>query len=781
MVSEEMKAAFKKFSQLLLLASAVLLLAAVAVRWRIGPIPLDRLRPPPSPVILDRHGQPLRFFLAPDDQWRFQSQLKDISPRLLRAVIACEDRWFYYHPGTNPLSLVRAFAQDLLAGHIVSGGSTLTMQVARMTERRPRTYRAKLAEIARALQLELTFSKKEILAFYFNLAPYGGNLQGVGAASWLYFGKPPSQLGWAEIALLVALPQSPEQRRPDLHPAQAKKARDRVLARFLNLRLITAEEYRRALLNPVPTAWASLPLIAPHLSQMLADRAGPSGRVLSTVDLNLQTLCEEKTRQHIARLKPRGISDAAVVVIENKSRSVRALVGSPDFFDVPGQGQVNAALAVRSPGSTLKPFLYARGLDRGLVSPELLLADVPANYAGYEPKNYDETYRGMVSMKDALIASLNIPAINLEARLGLDGTWSLLRQAEFRSISPDRSRYGLSIILGGCGVSLIELTNLYSTLAQQGLWQRYRLVESEPLAAPQRLFSAEAAFIVTDLLSQVKRPEMDNDLIPATNLPTIAWKTGTSYGRKDGWSIGYDRDWTIGVWVGNASGEGNPELVGAISAAPLLFEIFDALASSKNQKWFERPPEVWVRRVCALSGMIPGPNCPETKEEYFIHAVSPNRVCDFHQLYDIDDRTGYRLCSFCREGRAYASKLFIQWPHEVATWMQANHLRAEAIPPHLPACPHQGQTLAPKIVSPSPDDRFLLRPGIAPRDQQIALRASVDNRIKNIYWFLDGELFSKGPPAQTVFYLPVPGRHQLTCLDEEGNKSTLVFSVDSSE
>ena len=761
-----------------IMAAGLFLAAALGARLWIGPLPGAALHPPPSPVVLDHKGRPLRFFLAPDDQWRFYVPLKELDPLLVRSEVAFEDRWFYYHPGVNPFALVRALVQNLESGRIISGGSTLTMQVARMLEHRPRTYQSKLAEILRALQLELHYSKPEILGLYFNLAPYGGNIQGVAAASRIYFGKSPDRLGPAEIALLVALPQSPETRRPDLHPEESRPARNRVLARLLAQGLVSADEYRRGIDTPVPKSRISPTIIAPHLSEMLVSRVDENGRVLSTIDLDLQLFCEKKLKARAQRLKERGIKNAALVLIENKTGTVRALIGSPDFFDVPSQGQVNAALAPRSPGSTLKPFLYARALDRGLVSPSLLLPDVPTAFGDYEPENYDNTFRGMVSMHDALVNSLNVPAVALEALLKQDGVWSILRDAKFKSIRQDRNYYGLSLVLGGCGVNLLELTNLYASLARGGIWMPSRLVAKEPMPPGKRFFSRGSAYIITGILSELKRPDFPNEFITATNLPVVALKTGTSSGRKDAWSIGYDPEWTIGVWAGNADGSGNPDLVGAQSAAPLLIEIFDALCQGRRQEWFERPPEVGFRPVCALSGMIPGPNCPETKQEMYIYNVSPTGVCNFHEKYDIDSRTGFRLCSFCRQGRKYLTRTFVKWPQQVANWMKANNIVVLEIPSHLPSCPHQDSGKPPQIISPKPDDHFLLREGVRAGLQQIKLRAAVDNRVQSLYWFVDGKMIYQGPAGATVFYFPTPGRHQLVCLDEEGRKASISFSVE---
>ena len=753
----------------------------IVARLVIGPLPMAKLEPPSSPVVMDHAGRPLRFFLTPDDQWRFYIRLNELNPGLVKAVISCEDRWYYYHPGVNPFAVVRALYQNLTSRERISGGSTLTMQVARMLEHRPRTYRSKIFEMCRALQLELNFSKKEILTFYFNLAPYGGNIQGVAAASWLYFGKPPDRLGPAEIALLVALPQSPEERRPDLHPEAARKYRDRYLGRMLAQGGISQEEYRRAISSAVVSKRVNLPVVGPHATEMLVGRADAHGRALSTIDRDLQIFCETKLKNYMGRLKSRGIGNGAVVVIDNQTHAVRALVGSPDYYDVSIQGQFNAAIAPRSPGSALKPFLYARALDQGMVSPEMLVPDVPSKFGEYEPENYDDTYRGMVPMRQALAESLNVPAVVLEARLKDKALYSILREAMFKSISADHSHYGLSIVLGGCGVNLVELTNLYATLANQGEWKPYRLMESDPKAQGKKFFSGAAAFIITDILSDVKRPDVENDLVVSSNLPQIAWKTGTSYGRRDAWSVGYDPKWTIGVWIGNADGEGNPDLVGSMTAAPLLFEIFDALTSGRKQQWFEQPPEVGTRHVCALSGMIPGPDCPDTKEELFIYNVSPTKVCDFHQKFEIDDKTGYRLCSYCRQGRSFKEKIFIRWPQEVANWMKASNLLVEEIPSHFPTCTHQDEGKPPQIISPSTGDRFMLRAGVATELQQIKLRASVDNRVKTIYWFVDGQMIYQGVPSAPVFYLPMPGPHELVCMDEEGKKSSVAFEVQKLE
>jgi penicillin-binding protein 1C len=748
---------------------------AVLALWPVHPDTLDR---PCSPVVTDKHGKPLRIFLSPDDKWRFYVHFSEISPVLIDTVTCYEDRFFYSHPGVNPLALARAFWQNLRRGHVVSGGSTITMQIARMSDPKKRTYLNKLKEIITALRLEMKYSKQELLEIYFNLAPYGGNIEGVGAATWLYLGKAPGKLSLAEAALLASIPQSPEKNRPDKFPKMSLEARNKVLQRLLEMGKISKQEFRDASTREVPFQRQPVPCMAPHLSRLLATRHPNQHRIHSTIDSKIQALAREKLRSHIERLRQKGITNGAVVVIENRTRTVRAMVGSYDFFDKSNSGQVNGALAPRSPGSTLKPFLYARALDMGVISPQMLIPDVPMQYGGYSPENYDGKYNGMVTMRQALIRSLNVPPVNLQARLGNDGIFHVLKKVEMSTIKGGREYYGLSIILGGCEITLLELTNLYATLADRGRFRMARIREDEPPEPFIQVFSPAAAYIITDILANLRRPDLPDIWEAAVNIPLIAWKTGTSYGRHDAWSIGYNPQYTVGVWTGNFSGKAVPELVGSQAAGPLLMDIFNALAKETNNTWFTRPPQVGKRMVCALSGMSPGPDCEHLKSELYIRNVSPTKTCNFHRRFDIDDKTGYRLCSHCRVGRDYHSELFVVWPRGVATWMIQNGIPVDEIPRHFPDCTRVSSHKPPVIRSPQAGGLYLIRPGISLEDQKISLLSSVANNIKKVFWFVDGQLLWSGPPTEKVFYLPERGRHSFVCMDEEGRRSKITIRVE---
>lgn len=741
------------------------------------PLPKDRLFRPVSTMVYDRNGKLLRAFTASDDIWRLHCRLDELSPLLIKMVLAYEDQWFYWHPGINPVSIIRAALTNYRAGRIVCGGSTLSMQIARMIEPKERTIVSKLKEVFRSLQLELAYSKDELLEIYFNLAPYGGNIEGVASASYLYFGKPPRSLSIGEIALLAALPNSPTHLRPDLHSEIALKSREKVLNRLFKMGTISRNQLEEALSEPVPASRQSMPFHTPHLADYLKQRYPKKARFYTTIDFGIQKTCNRLLQRHISELSQKGVSNAAVVVIENKTRAVLAMVGSANFFDKKNSGQVNGTMSPRSPGSALKPFVYALALDQGLISPKSILEDVPVDYSGYMPVNYDDKYHGVVTAEEALRLSLNVPAINLTAALRENSIYSLLKKTEFSTLSKSKELYGLPIILGACEVKLVELCNLYSGLANEGQYAPYRLLKADPLVKGQKIFSRAAAFIITDILSQVTRPDMPTCWEFSLNLPKVSWKTGTSYGHKDAWSIGYNPNYTIGVWVGNFSGEGAPALVGAEAAAPLLFDIFNALSGGKTTSWFKMPDEVDVRQVCAVSGMLPNVNCPVTCEELYIPGVSPDNVCTIHQIFTIDDKTGTRLCPHCRQGRKYHEEIYELWPAKLATWMLRNGYPIKQIPPHYPKCTSLIAGKGPIIRSPSDNCEYVIREGIAPNYQKILLDASVPNDIKQIFWFIDGNLICACSPQKKAFYTPLPGKHKLICMDELGRSTEMMLRI----
>ena len=789
------------------------------------PLPKARLHPPVSQIVLDRNGEWLRAFLADDGMWRFSYQSQQIfnksapsltqnshygtnattdtySPLLHQAILISEDRWFYYHYGINPISIATAIYDNLKAGEVVRGGSTITMQLARLMEPKARNIPNKFIEMFRAFQLEHAYSKSEILTFYFNMLPYGGNIVGTAAASRFYFNKPQHTLSLGEAALLAAIPNAPERLRPDRFPENARKAREKVLNRLLARRQISEQQWQEAVQEPIPHKRYPLPFKAPHLSRLLIKEnrkkfgvRNPShsrttnGRIHTTIDAKVQDTAARLLSEYLgdAARKPslRGshsTSTGAIIVMDTQNRHILAMVGSHDFFDRKALGQINGTLAPRSPGSALKPFVYALAMQEGLITPETLLFDVPVTYAGYTPVNYDGKYNGYVTARQALARSLNVPAVSLNARLKNRTLHAFLKQAGISTLAPAQ-KYGLSMVLGGCEVNLLELTTLYAGLANMGEFGPYQLTKPHQPKTEnysKRLLRQETSFIITEMLTNsqlptntVKNPEAFERTM---NLPKIAWKTGTSYGHRDAWCIGYSPTFTIGVWLGNFDGKGTPMLSGTDAATPILFALFTALTGQDTHHWFTKPEQLKTRQVCTLSGAPVSPHCPTHKEDVYIPGVSSVTVCAIHKPIYVDESTGYSLCSHCwgnNDGSTGPSKkIFEEWPADAATWLAENGFAVSVLPAHNPLCTGTISGNAPIILSPAEDTTYYIREGVSLENQKIRLTASASSRTQDLFWFLDGELIFQGNAGEQYWLTPTKGKHVLTCVDAEGRSAT---------
>jgi penicillin-binding protein 1C len=551
------------------IASALLAIVAALSLWVIslGPLPLEQARQV-STTIVDRNGKLLRAYAMADGRWRLPVDAKTaVDPGYLKLLLAYEDRRFYAHAGIDPLALGRAAFQLVARGHIVSGGSTITMQLARLMEpRRERSVYAKLRQMVRAIELERKLSKDEILDLYLALAPFGGNLEGVRAASIAYFGKEPKRLSLAEAALLVALPQSPETRRLDRYPEAARAARDRVLDRMVEDSIVSRDDAAQAKAVTVPKLRKPMPILAPHSSDSAIAVLKDAPVIRLTLDSSLQKVLEALARDRALALGPH--ISVALIAVDNESGDVLARVGSPDYFDERRAGQVDMTRAVRSPGSTLKPFIYGLAFEDGFVHPESLIDDRPIRFGSYAPENFDMTFQGTVPVRKALQLSLNVPAIALLDRVGASRLSSRLKQAGTSLILPKDEAPGLAMGLGGVGVTLQDLAQLYAGLARLGSTKPLReIMGAKGDRDPMRLMDQAAAWQVGNVLIGTPPPENG-----AHN--RIAFKTGTSYGYRDAWSVGFDGKMTIGVWVGRPDGAPVPGLVGRTAAAPILFDAF---------------------------------------------------------------------------------------------------------------------------------------------------------------------------------------------------------------
>ena len=731
-----------------------------------------------STVITDARGEILHAYLTRDQQWRMKTELSDLSPLLRRTIVEKEDKYFYDHPGVNPLAIGRALLRNIFRMRRTSGASTITMQVARALEPRKRTLLAKCIEAFRALQLEWKYPKDKILQLYVNLLPYGGNIQGVRTAALLYFNKEPDHLSLAEVTALAVIPNRPSSLVMGRDNDRIVAERNRWLVRFARDHVFTGAEVSDALREPLTATRGRMPSYIPHLARRLKPLGQPYIR--TGIDLNKQRTIEQLTAAYVRQLHTTSISQAAVLVVDNATGQVVAYVGSADWKDTLNGGQVDGIRAVREPGSTLKPFLYGLCVDAGLLTPRSVIEDVPIDYQGYAPENYDRKFNGYVSMEYALEHSLNIPAVKSLARLGKDRLVSTLAACHCRQIQKDRGKLGLSMILGGCGASLEELTGLYAGLAHEGVWRPLRFYAGDTAGArsgpgtPVRMMSPAASFIINDILSRVNRPDFPLTWSSTAHLPKIAWKTGTSYGRRDAWSIGYNQRYTVGVWVGNFSGKGCPTLSGATVATPLLFQIFNTIDYDNGQSWFSQPPGVDTRIVCSETGLPPSPGCTNLVSDYFIPLVSPTTLCQNRQQIAISPDGKVSYCPYCKPVTGYREKWYRILSPAMRAYDDDHHIAYEKIPPHNPACEAIFGEGGPIILSPAQGSEYYINRK-HPEPLQLSCRTAGD--VARVYWYINNAFFKATDAHTAQFFLPTEGPVKISCTDDKGRNRDIWIRV----
>ncbi len=714
----------------------------VAVCW--APFPEESLsRLPASVVLADRHGKPLRVKLGVGGMDCRPGYEPLPEHWIVKAMVAAEDRRFWTHPGLDGLAIARAVGQNLLFGRRISGASTLSTQVIRMMEPRDRTVLTKIIEAFRALQLERRHSKREILASYLNRAPFGGNRVGIEAAARRYFGKGADQLSLAEAALLAGVPQSPSRGRPDRYPERAKRRQAYVLERMEACGYISAQEREEARAQPLDARSGTYPFFAPHFCDLVGvpSRAKNDSTVRTTLDLEMQQVAEGFLRR---RLQNSATTGGAVVVLDVKTGAVRALVGSPNYVDRL-TGQVNGVVASRAAGSTLKPFAYAMAIDRGLVTPATMLMDVPTRFRDFDPRNFSLDFRGWVSVRDALVLSLNLPAIEVERCVGQERFYSTLRELGLITLSKPADHYGLGLVLGNAEVRLLDLVNAYACVARGGGWAPIRFVESATLPKTKPIFSAEACWLVSDMLCGEERAMDTTGHAADVRLPPMAWKTGTSAGLRDAWTVAWNPDYVIGVWVGNPDGTSSDEFVGRKTATPIAWDLFRRLYPDNQGPWFVRPAGVERRIVCAASGRTPGPNCEHQIEDWCISKVSR-----------------YETCSLHRDG------MEATWPVAVASYLNSrDHAKTER---------DLLETIC--IRTPARGSVYRWIPELEVDAQRLALEAGSDRTGEILHWFVDDRPVGKSRSGETLFWPLERGAHQIVCSSVRGPSDRVQITVE---
>lgn len=739
-------------------------------------LPRHLFHVPYSTVVTDRNEELLGARIASDGQWRFPP--RNTTPEKIKeCLITFEDKHFYHHWGVNPFAIGRAFYQNVKNKRIVSGGSTLTMQTIRLARNESRTFREKLIEMIWATRLEFRASKEEILSMYISHAPFGGNVVGLDAAAWRYFGHSADDLSWAESAMLAVLPNAPAM----IHLSKGRKTlldkRNRLLKQLLEKKTIDSSTYELAISEPLPDEPHALPQIAPYLvSRFYQERNGEYSR--ATINKGIQTQVEDLAERWSNEFGRSDIRNLAILVIDIPSNQVVAYCGNVHFDRKQGGNQVDVIQAPRSTGSILKPFLYYAMLQEGSLLPDMLLPDVPVNINGFTPQNFSMQFEGAVPASEALARSLNIPAVTMLQRYGVPKFHSFLQQIGLKTINRSSSHYGLSLILGGAEATLWDVTNAYAMMGRSLLQLPQRscslLLPTSRITESTDPFQPGAVWQTFDALKEVNRPEeIDWKSIPS--MQTIAWKTGTSYGFRDAWAVGVTPRYAVGVWVGNATGEGKPGLVGAQTAGPVLFDIFNLLPSSS---WFTRPAGIFVEaEVCRKSGHLKGRFCDETDTLLVLPAGLRTEACPYHHLVTLSADESQRIYENCANTEPTLRKSWFTLPPVWEWYYKQHHPEYKPLPPFKAGCGED--TFQPmQFIYPPMNARIKLPKQLDGSKGFLTVELAHNNPNATVFWHLDETYQAQTQDFHKISLQPAAGKHSLTAVDGEGNTISTTFFVE---
>lgn len=722
-----------------------------------------------SQAVYDRNGRLLRLSLASDERYRLFTPIAEISPHLRAAALKIEDRWFYFHPGVNPISLFRAAYSTFIGRERRYGASTITMQLARLRFGLDTTsISGKSAQILRALQLELFYSKREILEAYLNLAPYGGNIEGAGAAALIYFGKEAKALNFPESLTLSVIPQNPAKRRPGAAKSELLTARNRTLE------ALDPERLQELSTVAVRLRKNDLPFLAPHFVDRVIRLDNFEPRLDTTLDLDVQSSMERLLSSYLDRNRRLGINNAAMMLLDSRTMETLAYVGSADYFNKDIQGFVDGVRGKRSPGSALKPFLYGLGLDQGVIHPESVLKDIQFSRASYDPENFDGEFLGPISASDALVRSRNSPAVSLLNRLRPESMHSLLKLGGVTNLKPD-GFYGLSMALGGVDLTLEELMRLYAALARGGEAFPIKFLKSENNGPGVRLLSPEASELVLRMLAHNPRPGREEDPTGRAGAFLVPWKTGTSFGFKDAWALGFVGPYVLGAWIGNFDSRTNPSFIGRDAAGPLFFSAVDALIAAglgREPRWTPRKLNISSIKVCAVSGELPGPFCHHLKSADFIPGVSPIKTCSVHRQIEISPISGLRTCS---ESTGGVKEIFEFWPSDIQALFRRAGFPRRLPPAYEPGCVGSARYRSmPEIISPRNGVSYIAQFLDAGK---IPFSAALPADSKRVFWFVNGAAVGSANAGETIFWDAKPGTHVVSAVDEQGRSVSTRLSV----
>lgn len=727
--------------------------------------------------ILFANGKTMHVFLSEDQKWRLSNQNQSIPRELREWIVWKEDRFFFYHPGCNPVSILRSIWQWMVTGKIQSGASTITMQIVRLQRHLPRNFQSKWTELWEALRLEARYNKEELLAYYLDHLPFGGNVEGFRAAALIYFGKEPMLLSQGQLAALVVVPNHPNRFHP-LRKTEAWQCKRNVfIEKLIQSGRISAEVGKSAQMEPLFPRWHPLPQRLPHLSRFLRQR--PEHVIQTSIDEFLQTRLEALLLRLTGRLKTIGIPNAAVLVTHYHTGKIEAWIGNTDFNDSENSGQVDGVSAIRSPGSTLKPFIYALALQKGMITPATILYDIPQDFGGgYSPENYDRQFRGAVSASQALIQSLNIPAISLLQELKTDTFIHFAHQLGLQALSQKTKNPGLSVAVGGCSATLFELVQAYATLGNRGIMHPLVPIQSEHPAPVITPLSPAVAEMVRAMLSVRQRSELMFPFLQnRKGYERFAWKTGTSFGRRDAWCIGFGNKRVLGLWMGDFKGIGNIALSGVDMASPIFQQLM--LETEGPDAMQSLDPQLamlgWKKRqVCVETGKKPGPDCHQTREDWFLPLISPQSDCQHVKRVDVSENEQYSFCKACIPLQGTHTILADNRQPEFVSFLRMKGLEIRTAPAHNPACVNARQNAPLRILHPADGKVFYLegRPVLSLAVQFIVLDENVPVSL-----FLDGKKVAVSKKGEAITLSLGMGEYQLSIKDNSGKWDRVRFTI----
>jgi penicillin-binding protein 1C len=784
------------------IAIGLLLALAFLIYLFVTCLPEPLFRTPVSIVLLDKEDNLLGASIADDGQWRFPAQ-KNISGKFIQSIICFEDKRFYHHPGVDPISFVRAIKDNIKAGRIKSGGSTITMQVIRLVRKgKQRTVTEKLIEICMALRLECSYSKNEIINLYASYAPFGGNVAGLDAAAWRYFGKQQQDISWGEAALFAVLPNNPSMIRPGKNSDKLLQKRNRLLNKLFLTGKIDKNTCHLAQNEPLPGKPYALPRTAGHLltrisNEKKSEKNNFHSLVHSTLNIELQKRVNDIIEKHHKELSANGINNAAALVAEVSSGNVLAYVGN---IDHPENAELNSDVDVitapRSTGSILKPFLFASMLSEGEILPGTLIADIPTQIAGYSPQNFNKEYDGAVPARRALERSLNIPAVRMLKSYGIGKFNYLLKKMGMTTLNKPADYYGLSIILGGAEGSLWDVAGMYASMARvlknfgknSGRYDvndihslhftkstENKTKPSFELLNEKGTLSAGSIWSTLNAMEEVNRPELENNWKEFTSSKRIAWKTGTSFGFRDGWAIGVTQRYVVAVWVGNADGEGRPGLTGIATAAPILFDIFNTLPSSS---WFDQPYDDMEKvSICSKSGYLSSDICEEKDSLWIPRAGLQTSACPYHQMIHLDPTGKFRVTSDCESPSRMIHKSWFVLPPAQEWYYKSKNVNYKVLPEFLKDCASHGKNLAMEFIYPKKSTQIYVPIELDGKTGKTIFEVAHRNSEAKIYWHLDDEYIGTTRHFHQMALSPSPGKHFITLVDENGERLELQIEI----